>query len=86
MSPLINHDDVLALDTSETKPDRLNGKIVVSWHREAGLSLARLIVANGVQLLESESHESLPIHVEKDRKWQIIGKAIWWVRQAPIMA
>lgn len=83
MSPVINNGDIVAVDSSQTKPKKLNGKIVLAWHRESGLSLARLIVADGVQLLESENREYLPISVEKDRKWQIIGKVLWWIRQAP---
>jgi DNA-binding XRE family transcriptional regulator len=83
MSPLINDGDVVAVDGSQTNPGKLNGKIVVGWHRERGLSLARLIVADGVQLLESEDREYLPVPVEKDRKWQIIGRVIWWIRRGP---
>ena len=83
MSPLINDGDMVAVDTSQTNPGKLNGKIVVGCHRERGLSLARLIVADGVQLLESEDREYLPVPVEKDRKWQIIGRVIWWIRRGP---
>jgi phage repressor protein C with HTH and peptisase S24 domain len=83
MSPLINDGDVVAVDGSQTDPKKLNGKIVVGWHRVNGLSLARLIVADGVQLLESENREYMPIPVEKDRQWQIIGRVLWWVRQGP---
>ena len=50
MSPLINDGDIVAVDGSQTNPKKLNGKIVVGWHRMRGLSLARLIVAEGVQL------------------------------------
>jgi SOS-response transcriptional repressor LexA len=83
MSPLINDGDMVAVDGSQTDPGKLNGKIVVGSHRERGLSLARLIVADGVQLLESEDREYLPVPVEKDRKWQIIGRVIWWIRRGP---
>jgi SOS-response transcriptional repressor LexA/DNA-binding XRE family transcriptional regulator len=83
MSPLINDGDVVAVDGSQTDPKKLNGKIVVGWHRLRGLSLARLIVAEGVQLLESEDREYMPVPVERDRKWQIIGRVLWWIRQGP---
>jgi len=55
MSPLINDGDVVAVDGSQTDPVELNRKIVVAWHRENGLSLARFISADGVHLLESEN-------------------------------
>ncbi len=83
MNPLIGDGDIFAMDTSQTDPKLLNGKIVVASHRDSGLTLARMIVANGVQLLESENRAHLPIPVEKDRKWQIVGKVLWWIRKSP---
>ena len=83
MSPLINDGDVVAVDGSQTNPEELNRKIVVAWHRENGLSLARFISADGVHLLESENRDYSPVTVEKDRKWQIYGKVLWWIRKAP---
>ena len=83
MSPLINDGDVVAVDGSQTNPETLNRKIVVAWHRENGLSLARFIAADGVHLLESENRDYSPVTVEKDRKWQIVGKVLWWIRQGP---
>jgi phage repressor protein C with HTH and peptisase S24 domain len=83
MSPLINDGDIVAVDGSQTNPDDLNRKIVVAWHRESGLSLARFIAADGVHLLESENRDYSPVTVEKDRKWQIVGKVLWWIRKGP---
>ena len=83
MSPLINDGDIVAVDGSQTNPKKLNGKIVVGWHRSRGLSLARLIVVDGVQLLESEDREYMRVPVERDRKWQIVGRVLWWIRQGP---
>lgn len=83
MSPLINDGDIVAVDGSQTDPDDLNQKIVVALHRDRGLSLARFISADGVHLLESENREYGPVTVEKDRKWQIVGKVLWWVRKGP---
>jgi hypothetical protein len=83
MSPLIEDGDVVAVDGSQTDTKQLNGKIVVAWHREKGLSLARLILVDGVQLLESENRDRMRVTMEKDRKWQIVGRVIWWIRQGP---
>jgi SOS-response transcriptional repressor LexA len=83
MSPLINDGDIVAVDGSQTNPETLNRKIVVAWHRENGLSLARFIAADGVHLLESENRDYSPVTVEKDRKWQIVGKVLWWIRKGP---
>ena len=83
MSPVINNGDIAAVDSSQTNPDKLNRKIVVAWHRENGLSLARFISADGVHLLESENRDYSPVAVERDRKWQIVGRVLWWVRREP---
>jgi SOS-response transcriptional repressor LexA/DNA-binding XRE family transcriptional regulator len=83
MSPLINDGDIVAVDGSVTDPKLLHGKIVVAWHRETGLALARFLVIDGVHLLESENREYMPVPVEKDRNWRIVGKVLWWIRLAP---
>ena len=83
MSPLINDGDIVAVDGSQTNPEDLNRKIVVAWHRQNGLSLARFVEADGVHLLESENRDYSPVTVDKDRKWQIVGKVLWWIRKGP---
>jgi len=83
MSPLINDGDIVAVDASQTNPKELSQKIVVAWHRQEGLALARFLSADGVHLLESENRDYGPITVEKDKNWQIFGKVLWWIRKGP---
>ena len=83
MSPLIENGDVVAVDCSQTDPSTLSGKIVVAWHREHGLSLARFLLVQGLQMLDSENREYQPLVLEKDRNWRIVGKVLWWIRKAP---
>ena len=83
MSPVIENGDMVAVDYSETDPATLSGKIVVAWHREHGLSLARFLMVQGVQMLDSENGHHDPLVMEKDRNWRIVGKVLWWVRKAP---
>jgi SOS-response transcriptional repressor LexA len=83
MSPLINDGDIVAVDGSQTNPEELDRKIVVAWHRQNGLSLARFVAADGVHLLESENRDYSPVSVDKDRKWQIVGKVLWRIRRGP---
>jgi hypothetical protein len=83
MSPLINDGDIIAVDSSQSNPDQLSGKIVVAWHRENGLSLSRFLLADGVQLLESENRAYQPVVLSKDRNWRLIGKVLWWIQKAP---
>jgi len=83
MSPIINDDDIVAVDCTEVDPKDLSGKIVVTWHQESGLTLSRFLVVNGVQLLESENRDYEPIKLGKNRNWRIIGKVLWSIRRAP---
>jgi hypothetical protein len=83
MNPSIDDGDIVAVDCARSDPVHLSGKIVVAWHREHGLSLSRLLVVKGVHLLVSENRLYDPIVIGKDRNWRIVGKVLWWIRQAP---
>jgi SOS-response transcriptional repressor LexA len=83
MSPSINDGDIVAVDSSQTDPSKLSGKVVVAWHRDHGLSLARFRQIDGMQVLESENRDYEPVTFGKDRNSRIIGKVLWWIRQAP---
>jgi SOS-response transcriptional repressor LexA len=83
MSPSINDGDIVAVDSSQIDPSKLSGKIVVAWHRDHGLSLARFRRIDAMQVLESENQDYEPVIFGKDRNWRIIGKVLWWIRQAP---
>ena len=83
MSPLIENGDIVAVDSSQSDPADLSGKVVVAWHREHGLSIARFLLVQGVQMLNSENREYQPLVLEKDRNWRIVGKVLWWIRKAP---
>jgi SOS-response transcriptional repressor LexA len=83
MSPLINDGDIVAVDCAQTDPKQLSGKIVVTWQHENGLVLSRFLLVNGTQLLESENREYEAVPLGKNRNWRIIGRVLWWIRQAP---
>jgi hypothetical protein len=83
MSPLINEDDIVAVDRAVTNPAELSGKIVVTWQRDNGLTLSRFLLVNGVQLLESENRDYEAVKLGKNRSWRIVGKVLWWIRKAP---
>jgi transcriptional regulator with XRE-family HTH domain len=83
MKPLINDGDIVAVDCAQTDPARLNGKIIVTWHQEAGLILSRFLFINGAYLLEAESREFQPWQLSNKRNWKIIGRVLWSIRRAP---
>jgi SOS-response transcriptional repressor LexA len=81
MSPSIFEGDIVVVDSAQTDPGKLSSKLIVAWHRQHGLSLARFRRMNGVQMLESENRDYEPILLNKDRNWRIIGKVLWLIRQ-----
>jgi SOS-response transcriptional repressor LexA len=83
MTPSIVDGDIVAVDSSQNDPGKLSSKIIVAWHRQHGLSLARFRQMNGMQLLESENRDYEPILLSKDRNWRIVGKVLWLIRQTP---
>ena len=83
MNPSIMDGDIVAVDSAQTDPSKLSSKIIVAWHREHGLSLARFRRVDGMQMLESENRDYEPILLSKDRSWRIVGRVLWWIRQAP---
>ena len=42
MSPLIQDGYILVVDSSQTEVSDLNGKVVIAWHRDQGLTVSRL--------------------------------------------
>ena len=44
--------------------------------------LSRFLLANDVQLLESENRDNQPIVMGKDRNWRLTGTGLWWIRRA----
>jgi len=83
MSPIISDGDILAVDYLQTKHSTLNGKIVIAWHKDKGLTVSRFRRYRGVELLEAENRDYETVTIDSDRRWQIVGKALWWTRLAP---
>jgi phage repressor protein C with HTH and peptisase S24 domain len=83
MIPSINDGDILAVDSSQTKHADLNNKIVVASHKEKGLTVSRFRHIDGLELLESDNRDNKSVMFSKDRKWQVVGKVLWLIRQAP---
>jgi len=83
MAPLITEDDIMAVDYSQTNHATLDGKVVIAWHKDTGLSVSRFRCYRGVQILEAENREYQPVTLGCDRGWRIIGRILWWTRMAP---
>lgn len=83
MSPLIHDGDILAVDYSSVNHAELDGKIVVAWNKDKGLSVSRFRRYRGVEVLEAENRDYESVTLNSDRGWRIIGKILWWTRLAP---
>ena len=83
MIPLIHDGDILAVDYSEVRHADLDGKIVVAWHKDKGLSVSRFRRYRGVEVLEAENRDYQSITLGSGRNWRIVGKILWWTRLAP---
>jgi len=83
MRPLINEGDIMAVDYSQTNYATLDGKIVIAWHKNTGLSVSRFRCYRGIAVLEAENREYHPVTIGSDRDWRIVGRILWWTRMAP---
>ena len=83
MSPLIHDGDILAVDYSQTSHSDLDGKIVVVWHKDKGLSVSRFRRYRNEEILEAENRDYEPVSIGSDRSWRIVGRILWWTRLAP---
>jgi SOS-response transcriptional repressor LexA len=83
MSPLIHDGDILAVDYSGASHAELDGKVVVAWHKDKGLSVSRFRRYRGVEVLEAENRDFEAVTLGSDRNWRIVGKVLWWTRLAP---
>jgi SOS-response transcriptional repressor LexA len=73
----------LAVDSSQTEIADLNGKIVIAWNRDKGLSVSRLKQFDHTVVLQSENAGYESITLSAKEKWKIVAKVLWWIGKAP---
>jgi len=83
MLPLIGDGYILAVDSSQTDPFELNGKVVVTWHKDRELMVSRLHHYDHTAVLQPENREYQPIVLSNKNRWQIFGKVLWWIGKEP---
>jgi SOS-response transcriptional repressor LexA len=83
MKPLIYDGYVLVVDTSQTDHAKLDGKIVIAWHRDKGLSVSRLQAYDHTEVLRAENTEYDSVVLAKKHPWRVIAKVLWWIAKAP---
>jgi len=83
MSPLIHDGYILAVDSAQTEIGELNGKIVIAWHRDKGLTVSRLNRFDHTIVLQSENASYESITLSGKQKWKIVARVLWWIGKAP---
>jgi SOS-response transcriptional repressor LexA/DNA-binding transcriptional regulator YiaG len=83
MSPLIHDGYIVAVDSGQTDVADLNGKIVIAWHRDKGLTVSRLRQFDHTVVLQSENISYESITLSGKQKWKIVAKVLWWIGKAP---
>ncbi|PYX74947.1 MAG: hypothetical protein DMG72_08860 [Acidobacteria bacterium] len=83
MGPLIHDGYIVAVDYSQTDRSELDGKLVVVWNEDKGLSISRFRRYRGVEVLEPENREYESMALGTDRAWRVIGRVLWWIGKAP---
>jgi SOS-response transcriptional repressor LexA len=83
MLPLIQDGFVVAVDASETDLTRLDGKIVIAWHKDIGLTISRFRRFDRTEVLQPENIEYEAVTLGPKQTWKIVAKVLWWVGKAP---
>ena len=83
MMPLIHDGYILVADSSQTQPAKLDGKVVIVWHKDMGLTVSRMHHYGNTDVLEPENRAYEPIALDGSQDWKILAKVLWWIGNAP---
>jgi SOS-response transcriptional repressor LexA len=82
MAPIIQDGYVIAVDHSQNDHTLLNGKIVIAWNRDKGLTVSRFKRYDHTEVLEPENHGYESITLGAKHRWKIVAKVLWWIGKA----
>ena len=83
MAPLICDGYILAVDSSQSDRANLDGKIVIAWHKDMGLTVSRLKRYENTEVLQPENGEYESTVLDKKHSWKVLAKVLWWIGKAP---
>jgi SOS-response transcriptional repressor LexA len=83
MNPLIYANYILVVDSAQTNRAKLNGKIVIAWHKNVGLTVSRFRRYDHTEVLHPENRDYEAIILDRKNAWKIIAKVLWWIGKAP---
>ena len=82
MSPLICDNYILVVDSSQVDRANLDGKIVIAWHKDVGLTVSRFRRYDHTEVLHPENREYGSTMLHRKNNWKIIAKVLWWIGRA----
>ena len=83
MSPLISDGYILVVDFAQNNIGELDGKVVIAWHKDKGLTVSRLKRYDHTIVLQSENASYESITFNGKQRWKIVAKVLWWIGKAP---
>jgi SOS-response transcriptional repressor LexA len=83
MAPLIYDGYILAVDSSQNDRAKLDGKIVIAWHKDMGLTVSRLKRYENTEVLQPENGGYESTVLDKKHTWKVLAKVLWWIGKAP---
>lgn len=83
MAPIICDGYIVAVDSSQTDRNKLDGKIVVVWEKNSGLTVSRFRRYHHTETLQPENSQYEAITLGKKNGWKVVAKVVWWIGKAP---
>src|SRR5260370_33394092 len=83
MAPMIQDGYVVAVDSSQIDMNGLDGKIVIAWHKDLGLTISRLRLYDQTAVLVPENSEYAAVTSTRKQPWKIVATVLWWIGKAP---
>jgi SOS-response transcriptional repressor LexA len=84
MAPTICDAYIVAVDSSQTDRRKLDGKFVIAWEKDKGLTVSRFRRYGPTETLQPENpqYESVTLNHKSD-KWKVVARVLWWIGKAP---
>jgi len=83
MSPVIQDGYFVAVDSSQIDLNNLDGRIVIAWHKDEGLTISRLRIYDHTAVLVPENSEYEAVTINARQPWKIVATVLWWIGKAP---
>ena len=85
MGPTICNGYIVAVDSSPIDRSKLDGKIVIAWKKDLGLTISHFRRYDHTETLQPENsqYESITLGHKND-KWKVVATVLWWIGKAPV--